>query len=163
MLRFRIAADFVIQRNGADIKEDGLADSLAEMLVHTAFEIYLFGCACDESGDVEAGGDLALEDAAAELRERCGGSGVVSRGEGVERAPYDCIVKSAVGVEGVVGEKPHQGMVRIKPVNGPVVFEFEGELVEEGAQERLHCPGGFVEVDILVQIVAGKQEFLRGG
>ena len=163
VLRGRIATDFVIQRNRADIKKNGLADSLAEMLVHPVFEIYLFVCCRDAPGDVEAGRDFALENAAAELRERCGSSGVVSRGEGVERAPYDCIIKLAIRVEGAVGEKPHQGVVRIKSADGTVVFKFEGELVEEGAQERLHCPGGFMEVDVLAQVVAGKQEFLRGG
>ena len=163
VLRVRIAADLVIQRDGADIEEDGLADSISETLVHLVFEIYLLVCGRDAPGDVETGGHLALKDAAAELRKRCGCSGIASQGEGVEHAPYDRIVELAVGIESAFGEKPHQRMARINPVNGAVVFELKGELVEEGAQERLHRPGGFVEVDVLAQVIAGKQEFLRGG
>lgn len=163
MLRVYVATDLLIQRDGADIEEDGFTDSITETLPHFVFEIYLLVCGRDTPGDVETGGDFALENAVAELRKRSGCSGVVSQGKGAEHAPYNRIVELAIGVEGALREKPNQRMVRIDPADGAVVFELKGKVVEESAQERLHCPGGFVEVDIFAQIVAGEQEFLRGG
>lgn len=162
VLRVEVAADFLVQRDGAHIEENGLADAFAETLVHFIFEISLPLCLSDSSCDIETGGNFALKDSATELRERCGCACIVSRCECVEHPPYDRVVESAVGVESAIGEKPHQRVMRIESVNITVVFELKRELVEKGAQEGLHRFGGFVKVDVLVQVVARQQKLLRG-